>query len=204
MRDPATSDAAAHRVGPRVSGLARLLAGRNPLRRSYDRIEGAVVLTLAAAFLTAVAGASVLGGHIYGTQHAEAARLHVTVATLTQPGPAVGGLLRPGHARARWAGAGGRQQPGVLTSVTAPDIVGAPAGTRIPVWLTHSGQLRVPPPGQALMIFYALLAALSAAAAATLGLVISYAVCRLVIDRRRLAAWETAWARTGPRWTSRR
>ena len=191
-------------MGPRVSGLGPAVAGRNPLRRSYDRIEGAVLLTLAAAFLTAVAGAAVLGGHTYGAQQAKAARLHVTVATLTQPGPAVAGLLRPGHARARWAAAGGRQQPGVLTSETAPDIVGAPAGTRVLVWLEHSGQPGIPPPGQGLMIFYALLAALSAAAAATLGLVIAYGVCRLVIDRRRLAAWESAWAQTGPRWTSRR
>jgi len=194
----------AHRVGPRVSGLARLLAGRNPLRRSYDRIEGAVLVMLVAAFLIAVAGASVLGGHIYGTQQAKAARLHMTVATLTQPGPTIAGQLQPGHARARWAAANGRQRPGVLTSVTAPDIVGAPAGTRVPVWLNHSGQPDAPPPSQALMLFYGLLTAISAVACATVGLVISYAVCRLVIDRRRLAAWESAWALTGPRWTSRR
>jgi membrane protein DedA with SNARE-associated domain len=54
------------------------------------------------------------------------------------------------------------------------------------------------------MIFYALLTAISAVAGATVALIISYAVCRLVIDRRRLAAWESAWALTGPRWTSRR
>ena len=128
----------------------------------------------------------------------------MAVATLTQPGPAIAGQLQPGHAWARWAAADGRLQPGVLTSVTAPDIVGAPAGTRIPIWLNHSGQPVVPPPSQALMIFYALLTAVSAAAGAAVGLVILYAVCRLVIDRRRLAAWESAWALTGPRWTSRR
>jgi hypothetical protein len=194
----------ARRVGSRVSGLSRLLAGRNPLRRSYDRIEGAVLVTLAAAFLLAVAGASVLGGHVYGAQQTETARLHVTVATLTQPGPTIAGQLQPGHARARWAAADGRQQRGVLTSVTAPDIIGAPAGTRVPVWLNHAGQPGLPPPSRALMIFYALLTAISAVAGATVALIISYAVCRLVIDRRRLAAWESAWALTGPRWTSRR
>jgi hypothetical protein len=25
-----------------------------------------------------------------------------------------------------------------------------------------------------------------------------------VLDRRRLAAWESAWSLTGPRWTTRR
>ena len=31
-----------------------------------------------------------------------------------------------------------------------------------------------------------------------------YALCRVVLDRRRLAAWESAWNRTGPSWTTRR
>ena len=33
---------------------------------------------------------------------------------------------------------------------------------------------------------------------------IFYVLGRLVLDRRRLAAWESAWSLTGPRWTSRR
>lgn len=199
----------AHGACHRLSGLARLLAGRNQLRRSYDRIEGAVLVALSAAFLVAVAGASVLGGHIYLSQRADAARLHVAMATLTQPGPTVAGLIRPGEARpsearARWPAAGGRERPGLLTPVTAPDIAGAPAGTQVQVWLDRYGQPAVPPPGQTLMIFYALLAAISAAAGAAVGLLILYALCRLALDRRRLAAWESAWALTGPRWTSRR
>jgi hypothetical protein len=54
------------------------------------------------------------------------------------------------------------------------------------------------------MIFNALLAAVAAAAAAAAGLLCPYGLCRLALDRRRLAAWESAWALTGPRWTSRR
>jgi hypothetical protein len=188
----------------RLSGLARLLAGRNQLRRSYDRIEGAVLVALSAVFLVVVAGASVLGGHIYYSQQADAAGLHVSVATLTQPGPTVAGPVEPVRARARWPASGGRERPGVLTSVTAPDILGAPAGTRVPVWLNRSGQPAVLPPGQTLMIFNALLAADSAAAGAAVALLLSYGLCRLALDRRRLAAWESAWALTGPRWTAHR
>jgi hypothetical protein len=194
----------AHGTARRLSGLARLLAGRNQLRRSYDRIEGAVLVALSTMFLVAVAGASILGGHIYHSQRTDAARLHVSVATLTQPGPAVTGLVRPGQAQARWLAAGGRERPGVLTSLTAPDISGAPAGTRVRVWLNRYGRPALPPPGQALMIFNALLAAGSAVAGAAVALLISYGLCRLMLDRRRLAAWESAWAMTGPRWTSRR
>lgn len=187
-----------------LARLARLLAVRNQLRRSYDRIEGAVLVALSAAFLAAVAGASVLGGHVYLSQRADAARLHLVVATLTQPGPTVTDPARPGEARARWPARGGRERAGVLTSVTAPDMSGAPAGTRVPVWLNRYGQPAVPPPGRTLMIFYAVLTGISAAAGAAVVLLISYRLCRFALDRRRLAAWESAWALTGPRWSSRR
>jgi hypothetical protein len=54
------------------------------------------------------------------------------------------------------------------------------------------------------MMFNALLAAVSAAAGAAVALLLSYGLCRLALDRRRLAAWESAWALTGPRWTAHR
>jgi hypothetical protein len=44
----------------------------------------------------------------------------------------------------------------------------------------------------------------AAAGGAGTVLLISYALCRLALDRRRLAAWESAWSLTGPRWTTRR
>jgi hypothetical protein len=42
------------------------------------------------------------------------------------------------------------------------------------------------------------------AAIAGVALLAAYAVGRHALDRRRLAAWEIAWARTGPSWTARR
>jgi hypothetical protein len=30
-----------------------------------------------------------------------------------------------------------------------------------------------------------------------------YWLCRLVLDRRRLAVWASEWSMTGPRWTTR-
>ena len=45
---------------------------------------------------------------------------------------------------------------------------------------------------------------ISAACGAGIALIVCYWLCRLVLDRRRLAAWESAWALTGPRWTTRR
>jgi hypothetical protein len=83
-----------------------------------------------------------------------------------------------------------------------PGIAGAAAGSRIPIWLNRLGQPAAPGSGQAVMMIYALVTA--GAAIAGVALLAAYAVGRHALDRRRLAAWEIAWARTGPSWTARR
>ena len=188
----------------RMSRLVRWLAGRNALRRPVDRIEGAVLVTLSAAFLVAVAVASILGTHTYESQRAASAGLRPVAAVLSQAGPLYGSMSQPGRAEARWSAPGGGEQSGVLSTVTAPGITGATAGTRIPVWLDRSGQPAVPPGGQVAMIVNALALAFAAVGGASMVLLICYALCRLALDRRRLAAWESAWSLTGPRWTTRR
>ena len=130
--------------------------------------------------------------------------LRPVAAVLSQAGPLYGSMSQPGRAEARWSDPGGGEQSGVLSTVTAPGITGATAGTRIPVWLDRSGQPVVPPGGQVAMIVNALALAFAAVAGASTALLICYALCRLALDRRRLAAWESAWSLTGPRWTTRR
>ena len=189
----------------RVSGLVRLLAGRNTLRRPVDRIEGAVLVALTAAFLVAVAVASVLGVRTYQSQRAASAGLRPVVAVLSHAGPVFyDSLAQRGQAEARWRDPGGSEQSGVLTTATAPGITGATAGARIPVWLDRSGQPVAPPGGHVAMIVNALAASAKVAGGAALTLLACYGLCRLVLDRRRLAAWESAWSLTGPRWTTRR
>jgi hypothetical protein len=186
----------------RMSRLARLLAGRNPLRRPIDRFEGAVLLALTAVFGVAVAVAAMVGTHTYQSQHA-AVRLRPAVAVLVQHGPPAGSLPRVGQAQARWESSGG-ERTGVLTTVTVPAISGAPAGTRVAVWLNPAGQPAAPPPSQAVMIIYALVTGGTLTTVAGVALLIAYALARHLLDRRRLAGWETAWARTGPRWSAQR
>ena len=188
----------------RMSRLVRWLAGRNALRRPVDRIEGAVLVMLSAAFLVAVAVASILGAHTYQSQRAASVGLRPAVAVLIQAGPIYGSLAQLGRAEARWRDPGGGEQSGMLTTVTTPGITGAVAGARIPVWLDRSGQPVAPPGGQVAMIVNALAAGAAVAGGAGMALLISYAMCRLALDRRRLAAWESAWSLTGPRWTTRR
>jgi len=201
-----SSESSPVRARPRrTSRLVRWLAGRNTLRRPVDRIEGAVLVALTAAFLVSMAVASVLGVHTYQSQRAASAGLRPVVAVLSQAGPLFyGSLGQPGQAEARWRDPGGSEQSGVLTTATAPGITGAAAGARVPVWLDRSGQPVAPPGGQVAMIVNALAASAKLAGGAALTLLVCYGLCRLVLDRRRLAAWESAWSLTGPRWTTRR
>jgi hypothetical protein len=187
-----------------MSRLARLLTGRNALRRPVDRIEGAVLLALSAAFGVAVVIACIFGTHTYQVQRAATVGLRPAAAFLLQDGPSADSLGRVGQAEARWFAPGGGEQFGMLTTATAPDIAGAAAGARVSVWLDRSGQPTGPPADQTVMILYSLVAGVMVAALAGMALLVLYALCRVALDRRRLAAWESAWNRTGPRWTTRR
>ena len=189
----------------RMSRLVRWLAGRNTLRRPVDRIEGTVLVALTAAFLVAMAVASVLGAHTYQSQRAASVGLRPVTGVLIHAGPSFyGSPAQLGLAEARWRDPGGSEQSGVLTTAIAPGIIGAAAGARIPVWLDRSGRPVAPPGGQVAMIVNALAASASVAGGAGMTLLICYGLCRLVLDRRRLAAWESEWSLTGPRWTTRR
>ena len=67
----------ARRAGRALRRPGRLLVGRNELRRPADRIEAAVIITLAAVFLTTVIAAACLAGQLCHSQRA-AARLRPT------------------------------------------------------------------------------------------------------------------------------
>ena len=202
MQSP-ESDPVRARPG-RMSRLVRWLAGRNTLRRPVDRIEGTVLVTLTTAFLAALAVASVVGVHTYQSQRAASAGLRPVVAVLSQATPLFNdSLAQRGQAEARWRDPGGSEQSAMLTTSTAPGLLSAAARARIPIWLDRSGQPVAPPVGRAAMIVNALAACAAVTGAAAMALLACYGLCRLVLDRRRQAAWESAWSLTGPRWTTR-
>lgn len=191
-------------AGRPLRWLARLLIRPNPLRRSSDRIEGAIAALLSAGFLAVVAAAPVLGVHFYQAQRAGAARLRPATAVLTRAAPADSYFMAAaGETTARWRAPDGRPVAGVLTDVTAPAIQGAPAGAKVRVWLTPSGEPQAPPSAPAQVVFASVTIAIGAVFAAGLALLLIYWLCRLVLDRRRLAGWEHAWTAIGPRWTTR-
>ena len=182
--------------------LGRLFLGRNKLRRPCDRIEGAVIAVLLAAFLGASVWAVGMAGHLYRSERAAAARLRPATAVLSQPGPEAGGQATA--AAATWRLPDGAERSGTLTTATVPAIYDAPAGTSVKVWLDHSGQPLAAPPSRCDMIVTAFLNGFVAIAAAAVALILCYSLCRVALDRHRAARWESAWAAVGPRWTSRR
>lgn len=180
---------------------ARLFIAPNKLRRPSDRIEGAVVVLLCVAFLAAVAAAPWFGVRFYQSQREDVTGLHPAVAVLTQPGPANGLLVTSGEAAARWRAPDGQRRWGFLTTTTAPGIWSAPAGARVQVWLTGSGVPEDPPSEPSEVGFASVVIAILAACCGGIVLFICYWLCRLALDRRRLAAWASEWSAAGPRWT---
>lgn len=162
------------------------------------------MLLLLAAFLAALTAAAFTGLRFFQTQSAQAARLHPAVAVLSPSASAADNQLPANEATARWQAPDGRPVSGILTTETAPDIWGAPAGTRVTVWLTGSGVPVPAPPGPAAVTLTAAVIGTAEAGGAGILLSICYFLCRVVLDRRRLAGWESDWELTGPRWTMRR
>ena len=161
------------------------------------------MVTLLAAFIAAVIVASLVGVRTYQSQRAAGARLRPSVAVLTASGP-IYMMNGVGKAQARWRALDGRERSGTLTTRAAPDIWNAGRGSRVEIWVTRTGEPAAPPPGEVAMLLTATVIPLWSAIGVGVILMLCYWPCRLALDRRRLAAWESAWALVGPRWTTRR
>ncbi len=191
------------RTGGPLPRIARLFLGRNELLRSCDRLEGAILVALSAAFLTAAVATALLAGHLYQSQRAAAARLRPTVAVVSAPGPVVINTDVV-ETQATWRLADGTERSGVLTSAIAPAIYDAQTGTAISVWLNRAGNPQPPPPSQDDIIANLLIVTTMIPAGAAVLLTCCYWPCHVALDRHRLARWGQDWAVTGPQWESRR
>lgn len=127
---------------------------------------------------------------------------HREPAVLLQGAPAVSefaartSLSAQVPALARWAGPGGEKLVGKI-----PVTPGTPAGSEVQVWVNGSDR----PTSAPLLPSELVRREIGAEAFAPVGLAILLfgvgGLVRLVMDRRRMAGWETGWASTGPRWT---
>jgi hypothetical protein len=82
--------------------------------------------------------------------------------------------------------------------------LGSPAGSMVTVWLDASGKLPGPPLQPAQSTDGAIAAAVVAPTVLTLSLLTTLWLAQGVADRRRLAAWDSAWSTVGPQWNRRK
>jgi len=182
----------------------RLGLDHNPLRRRLDLLHAWLLPAAAAAFVIlgplvgTVAGLQVQAQNV-AAQHAEQFWQPVPAVLLqAAPGPMMsdnGANTWLVWTPARWT-AGGRLHVGRI-----PAPADTSAGGTTTVWLDSAGRVQTPPltaAGAADRVTAAVSVSLAACAALLTGLAL---LGHLVLDRRRLAAWETAWLMVGPQWS---
>ena len=184
--------------------LRGLWPDRNPLRRTSDRAEAAVVAVLAAALLAGVplAGLSVARWSYDAgirAQHAQASWRQVPAVLLNdaETAPVYLGPSSLRRVLANWTAPDGAQRTGRI-----PAPLSAETGTVLSVWVDSSGRLTSIPLQYRAIERQAALAAGFASAGLALVLLGAAALARRILNRRRLASWDAAWQATGPRWTT--
>ncbi len=192
--------------------FARIVRGmrpdRNPLRRSYDRIEAAVGVGLLMTFLAGAPLLAIAAGQWAQSagEHAErTARVHArqVPAVLLQSAPPPVLSMRAtsvmSNEPVRWTAPGGLAR---TAQVAVP--VGTKAGSTLLVWTDSQGRLTTPPPMPGQVSDQVLLSSMFAPAALALAIGGIWLAARRLLHARRLRWWEAQWSAVGPRWTSRR
>jgi len=183
----------------------RLGLDGNPLRRRTDKIAACAAALLLAAFLIGaplLSVAAVGWAARSGAAHLQAGRSWRQVsATVLQAAPAPSaayGVLGNSLVLARWTAPDGRGRTGRIP-VGARMAVG---GT-VRLWVDAAGSPAGSPPDHWAVLTREATAAVVAGATLAITLLCLAWAGRRVLDRRRLAAWEAAWAAVGPQWTRR-
>ncbi|MGW5735948.1 MULTISPECIES: Rv1733c family protein [Streptomyces] len=176
---------------------------RNPLRRRSDVVEAWTRVLLGAVMVLGAPLSGVFAGALtYDTLHTRADRQRtdgrVVPATLLENAPAVGGTSsRPIHpVTVRWTDRGG-----TVRTATAKVPAGATAGSRTGLWLDPRGRATAAPMAEDVQWGTAITAGCGAALVVWTFTGGFWMTVRAVAQRRRLAEWEQAWARTAPRWS---
>lgn len=196
---------------PRTTWLGRFLRGRrpdrNPLRRTSDLAETAVLAVLVIGFAAGASSAALACGNwahasAHRVQLAQEASRHQVTAVVSRavPNTQGGGIGSLDHlAPARWTAPDGRAVAG---QVPVPE--GTAAGMAVTVWTTSDGQLADPPLTDSQVASQEHLAETLAVLVLAIAVAVTGALARWALDKRRMAAWDADWRATGPRWTARR
>ena len=192
---------------PGVTRLGRFIRGlrfdRNPLRRTTDRVETAVLTLLVAAFVAGAPFAALATGawvHEMARQAQltqEASRRQVTAAVLTVTTSAEG-AKRVWQAQARWRAPDGQE---VTRQIPVPP--GTTAGEALQVWTDRTGDITTAPLLNSQVADQTATAEVAGVLVSAGVLALTGALVRWRLNRRRMAAWAADWKATGPRWTTR-
>jgi hypothetical protein len=185
----------------------RLGRDGNPLRRRADLIEAwlapatIVVFLALCPLVVVVTGMTVRADNAAARQAQQSWQPVKAVVLDAVPGPEMsdhGANTWLTWTPAYWT-AGGHEWIG---EVPAP--AGSRAHSTVTAWLGPAGNVETPPLTAAGARSRVVDATLIALAALVVLLAIMTAVARRVLDRHRLAGWETAWMSVGPVWSRRR
>jgi hypothetical protein len=182
--------------------LRGLRPDRNPLRRKLDRVEAFIFggLLVAAASTAPVAA---LGASHWAYSDAlpvarvQQATIHQERAVLlTAPGTTSGyTVTSSGPAAAEWGTPAGALRTGEV-EVPANSV----KGQKFTVWVDKAGGLTSPPLTLAEAADQGTFAAVMAVVVTLVACLTMALVTRIVVNRRRLAAWEADWVVTAPKW----
>jgi hypothetical protein len=185
-----------------ISRVARRLGlDGNPLRRRTDKIAAWLAALVIAMFLTGaplVAGAAIGWVSRLAAAEQQMTRSWRQVPAVVQKAAPTPAAWETSWVPARWTAPSGRPRTGQI-----PVSVAVAAGQTVRLWVDTAGTPTGPPPSPGLAELDETAAA--AAAVVALGIMLLCLLCagRLMLDWRRLAGWEAAWADVGPQWTKR-
>jgi hypothetical protein len=180
----------------------RLCLDGNSLCRRSDRVAAwlpiaAIVAFLALSPLVVVATSAWIHADNTAAQHSPT---HPVTAVTRQSasGPEFsdnGANTWLDWVPSRWI-AGGREQ---VRNV--PVAASTPAGSKVTVYLNRAGQVVLPPMTAGRARDRVLVADTAAVAELAVLIAMLAFVIRWIMDRRRLASWQTEWVTVGPRWS---
>lgn len=188
-----------------MSRVRRYRLDGNPLRRRSDRIEAVVVALALVAFL----GSFWLAALAMDYAYRQGLLLEGPVPGVRQPVTAV--VLAVGTATPELTGT---ELPGTMVSwitsagqertARARVALGAKAGDHVTVWVNERDNITDPPQDRTTTVTGAIAVAFAALAGAASLLLLLVTGARWVLDRGRLAEWESAWAAADAQWHRRK
>ncbi|SHN45129.1 Rv1733c family protein [Cryptosporangium aurantiacum] len=188
-----------------MKGLFSGRLGRqpNPLRRTSDRVERAVLLLLIWVFVgigPVLAGWAAHSTYRTDQRAQEWERRHVfRIQAILAERPRTPDTEPTGStarvARATWTAPDGTQRAGVVKAGEEDGV-----GSRVTIWVDRAGALRTPPAYRSPLLSASLIAVTVLLCLAVVLFVLGR-LTQLALDRQRAWAWHREWRAVSPRWT---